>query len=483
MHALMYDEDGKLAVPEGVLLNYGHKSPWRALVPVEVWLGPDYESIIPTYLSRPLFEHQKYGVGKILRSLEDDFPARGCICGDEMGLGKTIQVITAIFEAKKRGLIPFDRITLVITTESSLPQWQQEIASSFTEENVPTVMTFSSERRENAVFDILVTQPDFLLMTYSQVTQEFKEMQDYRGILYAVQVHQNFEKVLKLYSKMWKGRITKKLFEMPNVSVHSEIWKDCGLSFTVILDEAQMEQDINTDTHAAIKAISATQVIAMTSTPIPHQWYDLVGMFDLLPGNLIDPVRKPRDSMMTFADVDDPKSGYQNPPSEKQNLLVRFMMGLVFCRSASFLDLPFEKGYICSWKVNDAIASQVESLLQQYKKLVTRSRAKYVDSTKHVDIRRVNDARVGSIRARKAALGLAVRAQLLMAVPRLVSNLPAPSAEEIDADSEGEEDRMDEDPEDNASVNDSSDEFEELDSSDEDDDGPQATSSRQRSIT
>lgn len=36
------------------------------------------------------------------------------------------------------------------------------------------------------------------------------------------------------------------------------------------------------------------------------------------PATLIDPVRKPRDFMMTFTDVDDPKLGYRIPPQESR---------------------------------------------------------------------------------------------------------------------------------------------------------------------
>lgn len=203
-------------------------------------------------------------------------------------------------------------------------------------------------------------------------------------------------------------------WQRPILSLFSDVYEDFGFTIRhLILDEAQSAKKLTGLTHAAIKSLSYASVIMVSGTFLANRWTDVYGLIDFLPGH-------PIDSMSTFLRIFATKveGKWRDPPSTKQNRLIKFLMAFTIARPSSLLALP---GLV--------ISTRTFTIPFQSSDMVLYLTKKFYDELKKAGSAGVVESILTNDRANKALI-YATRAQLHAAHP-LLSDEEAPGAKEI----------------------------------------------------
>jgi superfamily II DNA or RNA helicase len=185
---------------------------------------------LPEELSDVLRGYQRAGY-RWLRTIES--LRFGGILADDMGLGKTLQVLSLLSAKKQEGALK--RPSVVVCPASLVLNWASE-AQRFTPELVVVPQLGNTSERQRLIERI--AEIDLLVTSYDQLRRD----------------------------------------------VNAYTGKD--LDF-VILDEAQMIKNQNTQNAKAVKKLNGQTMLALTGTPIENNLAELWSIFDfLMPGYL-----------------------------------------------------------------------------------------------------------------------------------------------------------------------------------------------------
>ncbi|GJD06065.1 Putative SWI/SNF-related matrix-associated actin-dependent regulator of chromatin subfamily A member 3-like 3 [Galdieria sulphuraria] len=169
-----------------------------------------------------------------------DSIVRGGILADEMGLGKTVESLALIAESspideerRRQGI----NGTLIVVPLSLLNQWLEELYTHM-EENTFEILTFYGSTKSQ--FQCNIVKYDIVLTTYGTLCAEFREKKRFTSPLYTCE------------------------------------W------YRVILDEAHIIKDRNTQTAKACFALNSERRWLLTGTPIQNSLDDFFSFVHFL---------------------------------------------------------------------------------------------------------------------------------------------------------------------------------------------------------
>ncbi|MEL7342578.1 MAG: SNF2-related protein, partial [Bacteroidota bacterium] len=139
------------------------------------------------------------------------FLSKRFVLGDATGIGKTIQTVAAMTFLWEKNP---DQKAVILTTKSSAPQWEEEIAT-FTND-VSTFLCVGAKKKRAKIRQQFLesTGPSVLIMGYRSMVSDFDEMMSWEGYLLVTdecaayknpktQVHKRVKHLGNQADRMW----------------------------------------------------------------------------------------------------------------------------------------------------------------------------------------------------------------------------------------------------------------------------------------